>query len=273
MILNEMSRAGRLGIPPILDGILHIGHLRLEFRHEQFGRVQEGVAQIAGPQSGIDGAGFEFGLVGEYSCVFLPGGDQLSTRECGHVQDEGETVDMLGGMGDAVPQYQPSLRVGIVHLHGFARVHGQNVVVPECRGSDGVLGQTEEEVQSMLRTGSDGGVERPQESRRSSHVGLHTAHSRLGLEAQPSRIVHDALPDQRHRLGIIGRFTRFVRQNDEAGGTHRRPPHAVQSPISLFLQVIPHNFAKRHGRSQRFCHRLGLGGERLRGQFLGGSVD
>ena len=88
VVADELRGAGTLAIRPILDGILHIGHLALELLAEQLGRIEQWVAGLPSDLASRDDGLLDVFVVGIDGRVHLSGRDERGTGERGALIDE-----------------------------------------------------------------------------------------------------------------------------------------------------------------------------------------
>mmetsp|Transcript_25918 Transcript_25918/g.40813 ORF Transcript_25918/g.40813 Transcript_25918/m.40813 type:complete len:226 (-) Transcript_25918:322-999(-) len=189
----EMPRARSLRIIPIRNAILHIRHLRRELRPQQLRRVQHRKRQIPRPQPRLANPLLHRPRLRQHPRVLPPGRHRRGPRQRRHVQNDVHALHEVGGVRYAIGEYQPALGVGVVDLHGLARFHGEDVVVADGRGSDGVLHDGEYQRELDGESELHGGAEGSEESGGASHVVFHSAHSHFWFEAESAGVVGDAL--------------------------------------------------------------------------------
>ena len=139
MILDEVTCAASLCVGPILDAVLHVGKVRLEFGYQKFGGIQQREHKIAAAEPSVNCAAFNIQGVGKDPGMLFPGCDQLGTCERCHVDYAVQVLDVFCSVVHSVSKHKASFRITIVHLHRLSREHRQDVIIAECRRTDGIF--------------------------------------------------------------------------------------------------------------------------------------
>mmetsp|Transcript_13307 Transcript_13307/g.36718 ORF Transcript_13307/g.36718 Transcript_13307/m.36718 type:complete len:315 (+) Transcript_13307:398-1342(+) len=276
MRFNKVTCTRGLRIGSILDAILHIRHGTVKFLHQKVGRVQEGIGQIARLQTRLQGGLFQLGRVGQDGRVFLSRGHSLRTRQGGHVHNEVDIFHVLCGVRNSISQHQPSLGVAIVDFHRFARVQGENIIVPKGLRSNGIFRHTQETGEFVRIAAANGCGKASQHSRGTAHVHLHSTHAHFGFERQTTRVVDNGLADE---AGLFGCRTSTiiilwrVLENHQPRRARGRLANAVNTTIPFGVQVRTDNFRVLHRAAELLTKFLTFGRVPIRGQFGRGHVD
>ena len=141
-----------------------------------------------------------------------------------------------GGISQAISQNQTALGVGILHLHGFAVEHAQDI--PGLRGSParhvfrGRQDTHDVDAQTQLRRSPD----RAQHFGSARHIRLHLFHVFRRLQRNAAGIEGDRFPDQHH--GPVFLPAPRILQNDEFRWLLASPCDAQHAAHSQFLLIL-----------------------------------
>ena len=249
-------------VAAVLDGVLHVGHLRLELVAVELGRVRQRRREVAAPLPRRHRRRLDLVGVRDDAGVAFARRDHLRARQRGHVYDElGRRRAHLAArhgrrVSDAVGEDEAPFRIRIVDLAREAGEALDDVVVAQRLRPDCVLGEAEQQVHRR--------VARPDRARRlegaeqrggAAAVGLHPWHPVLGLQREAAGVVHDALADEADRL--LGAFRR-VREDHERRTLRRRLAHAPQPAVAAVAQRLAGDDIHLH-RHARADEALGRG--------------
>ena len=173
-------------------------------------------------------------LHGGYSvCPYRPHGCPCQRRRIYYQR----RVVFVHCIGYRVCQYQPSLRVGIDHLHRRPVIHPQHIVGGVGIEPRSAVCQRQEGNQMHRQLVGSGGKHHRRHRRGSCHVRLHLLHIVVRLYVQSARVVHHPFAYQRQRP-VVNRLLRLVFQHHKTGLVHTPLVHSQQSAHTQRLYLL-----------------------------------
>mmetsp|Transcript_2985 Transcript_2985/g.12078 ORF Transcript_2985/g.12078 Transcript_2985/m.12078 type:complete len:359 (-) Transcript_2985:395-1471(-) len=238
MVADELCRAADLRIAPVCNAVLHVGDFRRKLPTIELGTVRNSVRQVSGASAGSQGLLFNVLIVAVDGRMLLAGRNALSPGQRAHI-DHDVRVQVLRRKCHAIRQDQTPLCVGVVDFHRKAGVEGVNVVRSCRQRSNRVLRQAQKAVERFLRDPSGhGSSESAEDAARTSHVFLHAGHARLGLDAQSTGVVDNALPNKDGGRVSGGRAGGEVRKDREGWRVRGCLADSEDPPKASPLQLV-----------------------------------